>query len=100
MSTSSNKQTWKKCNDEKLFGHFCLGSYKGGVDASNCDAKYICKVMQEHFSCFKMRKFSLLYRKKARNFERNKALRNSRKDKKENKMPDTVTSNKSSGNGR
>ena len=100
MPKLSNKRTWKKCNDEKLFGLFRLGSYKGGVEASNCDAKYIREAVQEYFSWCKMRNFSLLYHKKARNFELNKVLMNARKYKKENKTPNKVTTNKSSRKGR
>ena len=81
----------EKGNDDKMFGHFCLGSYRGGVDASNCDAKYVREVMQEHFSWYEMRNFAPLYRKKARSFEINKVLTNARKDKKENQTPNTDT---------
>ena len=68
------KISWKKINDEELFSLFRLGPYKGGVDASNCDTKYIRTVMVKHFSWAEMKNFSPLYCAKARNYEINKAL--------------------------
>ena len=53
------KRSWKKINDEEIFSLCRLGLYKGKVDASNCDTKYIGTVMETHFSWAEMKSFLL-----------------------------------------
>ena len=76
---SQTKTPWGKTEDFKLQNLFRLRNDKGGVDPTDLQQETIKVVRAQHFPDRTYKNFAVLFRSKARKWNLNNALLNSRR---------------------
>jgi hypothetical protein len=70
---------WSKADDAKLAELFRKGTRNHGISTKDLSAKYIHKVIKDHFPDREFKNFSVLFRRKARAWNLNQTLQGQRR---------------------
>jgi hypothetical protein len=70
---------WSKADDAKLAELFRKGTRNHGISTKDLSAKYIHKVIKDHFPEREFKNFSVLFRRKARAWNLNQTLQGQRR---------------------